>query len=194
MCFLKLTPLKSVICQQIKKIYIFYLRAQGMLICRFKFHIFYFTYWFIYFHFWPPCGLWSSPGQGSDPTHNHDLSCSSTRSLAHCTWGLNLKPSARSQDAANPIMTQWELLNFISFSIKKSQKLLFDLIMTNNIKYFHFDFEKLNWLILLIFHILWKKEIFQVIIYEQFSVSILNKRKSKLQIIITIFSFFILFS
>ena len=51
------------------------------------------------------------PGQGSDLRHSHDLShrCSITRSLTHCTRP-GIKPESQwSQDAANPVMPQWEL-------------------------------------------------------------------------------------
>ena len=51
-------------------------------------------------------------GQGSDPSHSCDLSCSSSSagSLTHCA-GLGIEPASQgSQDTANPIAPQWELL------------------------------------------------------------------------------------
>ena len=50
-------------------------------------------------------------GQGSDPSHSQDLSCSCSndRSLTHCAR-LGIEPaSQRSQDAADPVVPQQEL-------------------------------------------------------------------------------------
>ena len=63
------------------------------------------------FVFWLPCSIWSSPGQGSDPSHSCNLShsCDNTRSLIHCTR-LGIKPTSQhSQDATNPVVPQQEL-------------------------------------------------------------------------------------
>ena len=51
--------------------------------------------------------------QGSDPSHSCDLShsCSNAGSLTHCARPGLEPASQRSQDAANPIVPQPELLN-----------------------------------------------------------------------------------
>lgn len=51
------------------------------------------------------------PGQGSDPSHNCKLSrnCGNVGSLTHCSW-LGMEPLSQcSQEAADPIASQWEL-------------------------------------------------------------------------------------
>ena len=51
-------------------------------------------------------------GQGSDLSHSHHLSrgCSNARSLIHCTRP-GIEPASKgSQDAADPFVPQWELL------------------------------------------------------------------------------------
>ena len=35
-------------------------------------------------HFWPPCGIWNSLGQGSEPQSRPTVHCGNTRSLTHC--------------------------------------------------------------------------------------------------------------
>ena len=61
------------------------------------------------------------PGQGSDPSHSCDLSCScgNTRSLNHCA-GLGIKPASQCfQDCLNPIAPQWELFFlFFGYSVQ----------------------------------------------------------------------------
>ena len=54
-------------------------------------------------------------GQGPDPSHSCDLShsCSNARSLTHCAR-LGIEPANQcSQDAADPIVPQQELLIFL---------------------------------------------------------------------------------
>ena len=67
-----------------------------------------FIYFILFFSFLATPWQVEFPGQGSDPSHSCDLSCScsNTRSLTHCAG-----PS--SQDAANPIAPQQELWNFL---------------------------------------------------------------------------------
>ena len=58
-------------------------------------------------------------GQGSDPSYSCDLShtCGNTGSLTHCAR-LGIKPlSWHSQDAANPVAPQWELLLLFLLSL-----------------------------------------------------------------------------
>ena len=54
------------------------------------------------------------PGPGSDPSHSCDLSCSygNARSLTHCA-GVGIQPRQGSQDAADPITSQQELLTAV---------------------------------------------------------------------------------
>ena len=55
-------------------------------------------------------------GQGSDPSRSRELrrSCGNTGSLTHCA-GLGIEPVSQCfQDAADPVVPQWECLkNFI---------------------------------------------------------------------------------
>ena len=67
---------------------------------------------------------YGAPQQGSDPSLSHDLShsCGNARSLTHCAR-LGIKPvTHHSQDAADPIAPQWELL--FAFILIDNQHLL----------------------------------------------------------------------
>ena len=67
---------------------------------------------FFSFHFWPPCSIWKLLGQGSDLSHSHNLSrsCGNAGTLTHCTR-LGIEPATQcSQDAADPIIPQREIL------------------------------------------------------------------------------------
>ena len=81
---------------------------------------------FYFFLFWPPCGTWEFPGQGSDPRCRCHLgrSCSNAGFLTHCAR-LGIKPvSQHSQDTANPIVPEQELLpvNILSAVYMSAQK------------------------------------------------------------------------
>ena len=73
----------------------------------------YCTYTFFFFLFWPPLGIWSSQGQESDLSHSPDLSCrcGNMGSLTHCARARIKPVSQRSQNAADPIAPQWEVLH-----------------------------------------------------------------------------------
>ena len=67
---------------------------------------------FLFFSFLATPWHMDFPGQGSDPSHSFDLccSCDKARSLTHCAES-GIKPASQhSQDAADPIAPQWELL------------------------------------------------------------------------------------
>ena len=71
------------------------------------------VFWFFLFVFFLAalCHM-EFPGQGSDPSCRFDLShsCSNARSFTHCA-GPGIKPaSQQSQEAADPVTAQWELL------------------------------------------------------------------------------------
>ena len=66
-------------------------------------------------YIFPPIlvALWHTEflGQGSHPSHSHDLncSCSNAESLIHCA-GLEIEPvTQHSQEAADPVAPQWGL-------------------------------------------------------------------------------------
>ena len=74
-------------------------------------HIYMYIFTFFFFLAAPP--HMEVPGQGSDPIHSCKLShsCGNAGFLTHCA-GLGIEPmSQRSQDTANPIAPQWELLH-----------------------------------------------------------------------------------
>ena len=70
----------------------------------------FFIYLFIYFHSWPPQGIWSSQARDQiQATLYLNQSCSNAGSLPHCA-GPGIKPMFQwSQDTASPIALQWEL-------------------------------------------------------------------------------------
>ena len=75
---------------------------------------------FLFFFFFFGCSkaLWSSLGQGSDPSHRCDLSlsCVNARSLTRCA-GLGIEPAFQcSQDAVYPVVPQQEFLGCFYFS------------------------------------------------------------------------------
>ena len=86
-------------------------------------------YAFLFLFFFPFFFIFGHPqhmeflGQGSDPSHSHYLnsSCGRSKSLTHHS-GLGIEPETQnSQDAANPAVPQWQLLNmhFLEEKIKK---------------------------------------------------------------------------
>ena len=69
-------------------------------------------YFFFFFHFLPPPWHMELPGQGSDPSRSCDLSRSYSNMgfLTHCAGSRPEPVSQHSQDAADPIAPQRELL------------------------------------------------------------------------------------
>ena len=70
------------------------------------------AFFFFFFFFLAAPTHMEFPGQGSDPSHslNLSLSCGTAGSLTHCA-GPGIEPvSQHSQDTANPVVPQWELL------------------------------------------------------------------------------------